>query len=222
MSLAALAADIVGRAAGRPRYILAVAGAPGAGKSTFAEALVVALEAAAPGRTALMPMDGYHLDNAVLAERGLSERKGAPETFDVAGLDHALGRLREGSEPVAVPVFDRSLDLARAGGRVIRPEQAIIVLEGNYLLLGRPPWDRLARRFDRTLFLDVPMAELRRRLLDRWLGYGLDPAAARARAEGNDLPNAALALAQSLPADLVWRNGTVTSASGEQVRHTPP
>jgi pantothenate kinase len=206
VSLAALADDIARRAAGRPRYIVAVAGAPGAGKSTFGAALVEALEAAVPGRAVLMPMDGYHFDNAVLAERGLLARKGSPETFDVAGLDHALGRIRAGDGPVAVPVFDRDLDLARAGARLIRPEQAIVVVEGNYLLLERSPWDLLAVRFDRTVFLDVPMAVLRRRLLDRWLGYGLDAAEAEARAEGNDLPNAALVCEASRPADYVWRN----------------
>ena len=66
-------------------------------------------------------MDGYHFDNAVLAERGLLARKGAPETFDVDGLAHDLARIRAGGRAVAVPVFDRKLDLARAGARIILP-----------------------------------------------------------------------------------------------------
>jgi pantothenate kinase len=203
--VAALASDILERATGRRRYLFAVAGAPGAGKSTLAEALVAALEAIAPGRAALMPMDGFHLDNAVLAARGLLARKGAPETFDAAGLAAMLDRIAAGSEPVAVPVFDRDLDLARAGARIILPDQTIVIVEGNYLLLDDPPWSRLAGHFDRTLLLEVDEAELTRRLVDRWLGYGHAPEAARARAEGNDLPNARLVLARSRRADVVWR-----------------
>ena len=44
-----------------------------------------------PGEAALMPMDGYHFDNAMLVERGLLPRKGAPQTFDVDGLARDLG-----------------------------------------------------------------------------------------------------------------------------------
>ena len=113
------------RAAGRARYVFAIAGAPGSGKSTLAETLLAALEAEAPGAAALMPMDGFHLDNAVLDARGLRARKGAPETFDVDGLSVALDRVRAADRPVAVPVFDRVLDLARAGAVVIAPTSAL-------------------------------------------------------------------------------------------------
>jgi pantothenate kinase len=200
----ALAGDITARAAGFSRYIVAIAGSPGAGKSTLAEGLLAALEARAPGRAVLVPMDGYHLDNAVLGGRGLLPRKGAPETFDVAGLTRDLERIRQGGADVAVPVFDRGLDLARAGARVVAPEHAIVLVEGNYLLLDEPPWSGLAPLFDLTLLIDVPPEELRRRLVARWLHHGLDLAAAEARAEGNDLANAALVTSRSRRPDLHW------------------
>jgi pantothenate kinase len=204
-SVGALAADVLARAEGRARYLFAVAGPPGAGKSTLAEALLAALEARAPGRAALVPMDGYHFDNAVLEPRGLMSRKGAPETFDVAGLLRDLQRIRAGGAEVAVPVFDRSLDLARAGARVVGPERAVVLVEGNYLLLDDPPWSGLAPLFDRTLLIDVAPGELRRRLVDRWLRHGLAMAAAEERANANDMVNAGLVATRSRPADVLWQ-----------------
>lgn len=205
MSLDALAADLIARAEGRARYVVAIAGAPASGKSTLAEALLAALERAAPGQAALVPMDGYHLDDAVLDELGFRARKGAAHTFDVDGLERDLERLRECGRDVAVPVFDRSLELARAAARLIRPAHRILLVEGNYLLLDRPPWDRLARFFDRTVYLDVPVEVVRQRLVDRWNGYGRDPAASAAWIETNDLPNATTVAEGSRPADVVLR-----------------
>lgn len=200
----ALARDILARAAGHRRYVFAIAGAPGAGKSTLADALVAALEALAPGCAALLPMDGFHLDNALLDARGLRARKGAPETFDVAGFAQALDRVRDAGAPVILPVFDRDLDLARAGAREVATEARVIVVEGNYLLLREEPWAGLGRCFDRTLFLSVPEVELERRLVARWRHYGLDGEAARTRAQGNDIPNARRVVAGSRAADVVW------------------
>ena len=116
--LARLLSGMVGP--GRPRVVCAIAGAPASGKSTLAETLVERLNADGPGTAALLPMDGFHFDDLHLVPAGLRPRKGAPETFDVGGLRHALLRLREASEPfVAVPVFDRAVEIARAGARLI-------------------------------------------------------------------------------------------------------
>ena len=190
VSLERLAEDLIARAEGRARYVVAIAGAPASGKSTLSEELLAALERALPGQAALLPMDGYHFDDAVLDELGFRARKGAAHTFDVDGLERDLARVRAGGRDVVVPVFDRSLELARAAARLIRPAHRIVLVEGNYLLLDRPPWDRLAQYFDRTLFLDVPVPELRRRLVERWRSHGRDPVASQAWIDSNDMPNA--------------------------------
>jgi hypothetical protein len=109
------------------------------------------------GYAALLPMDGYHYDDGVLIERGLRARKGAPETFDVLGLLHMLDRLKRNQEDeIAVPVFDRDLEISRAGARLIPRAVRALIVEGNYLLLDRKPWSCLRAMFDVTVAVDAP------------------------------------------------------------------
>lgn len=192
-----LARLIRSKARGQGRFITAIAGPPGSGKSTLADAVVAALGANARA----VPMDGFHYDDTVLGQRGLQSRKGAPETFDVLGFIHLMQRLRAGGE-VAIPVFDRQLELSRAAADVVTDADQFLVVEGNYLLLDHAPWTNLAPLFDLTVFADVPEAELDRRLLARWAYYGKTPAAARAWIDGNDMPNIRRVLTQSRAADI--------------------
>ncbi|MCO5063855.1 MAG: nucleoside triphosphate hydrolase [Rhizobiaceae bacterium] len=181
------------------RCIVAIAGPPGSGKSTVSAALVDLF----PSRSAIVvPMDGFHFDDAVLEERGLRNRKGAPETFDYAGFEHLLRRIRAGEEDIAIPVFDRNMELARAGASIIGAENRFILVEGNYLLLDEKPWSGLASLFDFTIFLDVPPDELERRLLQRWRDHGRDEAEGRAWVDSNDLPNVNRVLLHRRAADL--------------------
>lgn len=194
----ALARLIREKAGAAPRFVTAIAGPPGAGKSTLAAAVVEALGQGAR----VVPMDGFHYDDAVLTARGLRSRKGAPETFDAAGFLHLMGRLRTGDE-VAIPVFDRSMELSRAAADVVLPSDRFLVVEGNYLLLDEEPWRGLAPFFDLTVFLDVPEAELDRRLVERWHHHGRDPVEARHWIDSNDMPNVRRVTRGSRKADVV-------------------
>ncbi len=187
------------------RHVTAIAGAPGSGKSTVAEGLVDRLNAAEPGSAAVLPMDGYHFDDAVLNARGWRPRKGAPHTFDVGGFTQMLARLRENREPeVAVPVFDRSIEIARNAARFIGQDVRHLIVEGNYLLLDAPGWRELSDMFDTTVFLEVSLEELTRRLEARW--SNLEGEALRVKMEENDLPNAKLVATECRPAEFVIRN----------------
>ena len=198
MTVAELAHLIRAKATGPGRFITGLAGPPGAGKSTLAAALVTALGAGARA----VPMDGFHYDDAVLNARGLRSRKGAPETFDAAGFIHLVRRLRTEDE-VAIPIFDRSMELSRASADMVTGADRLLVVEGNYLLLNEPPWPDLAPLFDLTVWIDVPEAELDRRLVARWAQYGRDAAEARAWIDGNDMPNIRRVTRGSRKADVV-------------------
>ena len=198
----ALAGQLALRAEARAgRLVVALAGPPGAGKSTIVEPLCGALRARGLA-TEILPMDGYHYDNGVLEVRGLLARKGAPETFDAAGLALSLRALTApGAPDLAVPVFDRALDLSRGSARLIAAETRVLLVEGNYLLLNRAPWDRLRPLFDVTVELSCPLEALEARLMARWLDLGLPEAVAREKVEGNDLPNARTVAEESVPAE---------------------
>ena len=197
-----LASLIAERAAGKERFTVAIAGAPGAGKSTLAATLATALGSVAM----VVPMDGFHFDNAILEARGQMAVKGAPETFDVAGFSALLARLAT-EDAVAIPVFDRAADLARAGAAIISGDTPLRIVEGNYLLLDEAPWRELKGAFDLTIFLDVPRGVLAHRLVQRWLDHGLPEAQARERAFSNDMINAERLIAARLEADIVIRSG---------------
>jgi pantothenate kinase len=185
------------------RLIVAIAGPPGAGKSTISEYLRDAINKGGVGSAVIVPMDGFHLDNAILEERGLRSRKGSPPTFDCAGFAALLERLKNASEDVVIPAFDRTLDLARAGAAIVRADHQILLVEGNYLLLDQEPWTELASFFDMTIFLEVPFSELERRLIQRWLDHGHTEDAARQRALSNDIPNAELVVSSSRDANYI-------------------
>ena len=190
------------------RFILGIAGPPAAGKSTLAEGLRGALNAGrGPGGegevAAIAPLDGHHYDDRVLHARGHRPRKGAPFTFDAAGYAAMLERLAAPSRmAVAIPVFDRDLELSRSAAGVIEPHHRIVITEGNYLLLDDDRWGPARERLDFSVFLDVPFEELRRRLMARWLGHGYAPEEAKEKTEANDLVNARLVAKTSVEPDL--------------------
>lgn len=192
-------------AAGKQRTLVAIAGPPGSGKSTLAEAVVAELNrrsGQAEEVAALLPMDGFHLDNEVLAQRHLLARKGAPQTFDAYGLTQLLSEVKAGRGDVRFPRFDRSADRVLVDAGLLRAATRIVVVEGNYLLLDEPPWSALSGLFDASVFLRPPMETLRARLMSRWLDHGYSEAQARQKTEGNDLINADYVLTHSRPADL--------------------
>ena len=187
------------RTEGQPCFV-AIAGAPGSGKSTLATEVARRLNAQ-HAQTVVVAMDGFHLDNRILEPRGLLQKKGAPETFDASGFMRLVSDLRSGLN-VYFPTFDRAQDISIAGAVHVNAATPVIIFEGNYLLFDAPIWRDLTPMWDISVRLDVPIAELRARLIQRWLSHNLSRTAATRRAEINDLPNAQLVMDHALPSDL--------------------
>ena len=179
------------------RYLFGLAGPPGSGKSTVAARLADALGAV------VVPMDGFHLDNAELDRLGLSEVKGAPETFDAAGFVRLVEQLTYSDGPVSAPTFDRLADRAIDGAITVGRDDHIVIVEGNYLLLEHPPWAALRELFDRTAYIDVDDATRVERLVARHVSHGRSLEDAREFVRTSDEANAVIVAATRHRADVV-------------------
>ncbi|EYR62060.1 pantothenate kinase [Actinotalea ferrariae CF5-4] len=180
-----------GLAAAGGRRLLGIAGAPGAGKSTVAQAVVEALDRDA----VLVPMDGFHLAQAELERLGRADRKGAPDTFDAGGFVALLRRLREQGDRdgvVYAPRFDRAVEEPVAGAIPVGPDVPLVVVEGNYLLHDDGAWADVAALLDETWYLETDDALRVERLVARHAAFGKPAEAARTWALGPDQRNADL------------------------------
>ena len=185
------------------RRILGLVGAPGAGKSTLAQAILEAL----PGLAVVVPMDGFHLANVELARLGRASRKGAEDTFDSAGYVARLERLRaqRHDEMIYAPTFRREIEEPVAGAIPVMPDVPLVITEGNYLLLQQGQWKAVRPLLDEAWYVDVDPELRLQRLIARHVKFGRDEDAAREWVQRTDEVNAALVDATRGRADLVFR-----------------
>jgi len=172
------------------RVLIGIIGKPGAGKSTLSKFLMAKLS---KELVTVVPMDGYHLSNKVLKDLKRSDRKGAPDTFDVAGFVSLVKRIRsEQTQNIYYPIFDRAIEESIAAQGVVTSATKVVIIEGNYLLHDEGGWEVINDLLDESWMVDVDDDKRISRLISRHIAYGKDPEAAKAWAKGTDEVNAKL------------------------------
>ena len=181
------------------RYFIALSGPPASGKSTISEKLVKDLTLKGHN-SSILQMDGFHYDDQILKQKSLLLKKGAPETFDVMGFLNFLFRLQNENE-VAIPIFDRSLELSRSSAVIISKETRVVIVEGNYILLRTHPWRELHKFFNSTIMINTKHEILEKRLIERWRSFNIPEEEIKQKVFENDLPNGLNVYKNSILAD---------------------
>ena len=181
------------------RYFIALSGPPASGKSTISEKLVKDLTLKGHN-SSILQMDGFHYDDQILKQKSLLLKKGAPETFDVMGFLNFLFRLQNENE-VAIPIFDRSLELSRSSAVIISKETRVVIVEGNYILLRTHPWRELHKFFNSTIMINTKNEILEKRLIERWRSFNIPEEEIKQKVFENDLPNGLNVYKNSILAD---------------------
>ena len=192
------------------RMIIFLAAPPGVGKST----LTLLLEQLSNTDEELVPLqalglDGFHYPNTYLnthsVEREgklipMSSIKGSPETFSVDKLIGKLTDIRKND--VRWPIYDRSIhDIVE---EIVTVRKNLIILEGNWLLLGEDRWQNVRSFADYSLFISAEPADLKERLIRRKMAGGSTMEAAKKFYQKSDKLNVERCLKKSWPADETW------------------
>jgi pantothenate kinase len=171
------------------RTLLGLAGCPGAGKSTLSAAITADVAS-----SIVVPMDGFHMLNDDLVRLGRRDRKGAPDTFDVAGFVAMLHSVRCQTPDaiVTAPRYDRAASAPVADAIAVAHDDNLVITEGNYLLVGDSPWSEVRPLLDEVWFVDIDDAVRVPRLIARHIQFGKSPDEAREWVMRSDEANAAL------------------------------
>ncbi|KAK6337685.1 hypothetical protein TWF696_001171 [Orbilia brochopaga] len=205
------------RSSGSRRLVISVSGIPGSGKTTFTNSVVERINRITQLKYGVaiacsVSMDGFHYTREVLDTFPDSyeahQRRGAPFTFDVAGLHQLILELKRpvSSSTIYAPSFDHALKDPKPGDIAILPSHRIIIVEGNYLCFHPPAslenatlencpsplWTEVADLFDEKWITETPLDIASSRLALRHLQAGIVATleAGFARANGSDRKNA--------------------------------
>jgi len=185
-----------------PQYWIAIAGGPGSGKTTVADAVADRLNQMDPNSTLVIPMDGWHIpQKQLIATQGpqAMKRRGAPWTIDADKCIHDLQQAKQ-KETAQLPIYDRTISDPVPNGVTLLASHKIVLVEGLYLLWKTDPkWAPAFDLFDEHWWVECPTQEIQierliHRAMQTWSeqktkDWGEGREGARRKAEANDIAN---------------------------------
>jgi type I pantothenate kinase len=156
-------------------FIIGIAGSVAVGKSTTARVLRALLRRwPNTPKVELVATDGFLLPNVELARRGLMQKKGFPESYDLPALLAFLADIKAGKRRVTAPVYSHLTYDIVPGETIAIDRPDILIVEGlNVLQTSRLPRDGRAVPFvsdffDFSIYLDADAEVIRRWYVDRF------------------------------------------------------
>ena len=156
-------------------YVIGIAGSVAVGKSTASRVLKALLSHwPSHPQVNLVTTDGFLLPQRELEARGLAQRKGFPESYDVRRLLRFLSDVKSGLPEVTAPVYSHlAYDIVPGEYQTVHQPDIVIVEGLNVLQTGsrqkKPPAMFVSDFFDFTIYVDANESDVEHWYIERFL-----------------------------------------------------